>query len=483
MPYIRKHGALLLTALFLLWAARYQLLAWNVLYSPQGVVFGAGYTDVHASLPVMRLQMVLMLGVALVALLNYWRLSLRPMLALLAVWGLVSVGGSLYAAVLQRYVVEPNELTREAPYIRYNIEATRAAYLLDRVEERSFPRIQPLTAEILRRNEIVLRNIRLWDERPLAQTIAQLQELRPYYAFSPIDVDRYRLLTGQVRQVMLAARELKKENLPDEVTSEGQPNFWIRNLPPESNFPGGGYDVTRPEIYYGQLMDEYVIVKTRQPEFDYPSGDTNVSSHYEGAGGVPLGGFLRRLLFAMRMTDPNLLLSSDITPESRILLYRNIRERVQSIAPFLTFDNDPYLVLDRESGRLFWMIDAYTTSNAYPYSTPRHGVNYIRNTVKAVVDAYDGSVTFYLVDESDPLVQAYMDAFSYVSTFAIPKTCLKFRQRSTPSTTCRMSRCSTTVKICGNCLRKCFKAQKSPWSRITWCLICPTTRRFVPSFC
>ncbi len=438
MPYIRKHGALLLAAFFLLWAARYQLLAWNVLYSSQGVVFGAGYTDVRASLPVMRLQMVLMLAAALVALFNYWRLSLRPMLAVIVLWVIVSVGGSLYAAVLQRYVVEPNELTREAPYIRYNIEATRAAYRLDRVEERAFPRIQPLTAEILRRNEIVLRNIRLWDERPLAQTIAQLQELRPYYAFSPIDVDRYRLLTGQVRQVMLAARELQKENLParswvnerlifthgyglvlnpvDEVTSEGQPNFWIRNLPPESRFPGGGYEVKRPEIYYGQLMDDYVIVKTRQPEFDYPSGDTNVSSHYEGTGGVPLGSFVRRLLFAIRMTDPNLLLSSDMTPESRILFHRDISERVQVIAPFLTFDNDPYLVLDRESGRLFWVIDAYTTSDAYPYSTPRHGLNYIRNTVKVVVDAYNGSVTFYLMDESDPVVQAYMAAFPTLFT-------------------------------------------------------------------
>lgn len=438
MPYIRKHGALLMVALFLLMAAGYQLRVWRLLYSPRGVVFGAGYTDLHASLPVLRIQMVLMLAAAMVALLNYWRLFLRPMVALVALWVLVSVGGSLYAAGLQRYIVEPNELTREAPYIRYNIEATRAAYLLDGVEKRAFPRVQPLTAEILRRNEIVLRNIRLWDERPLAQTIAQLQELRPYYAFSPVDVDRYRLLTGQVRQVMLAARELQKENLParswinerlifthgyglvlnpvDEVTPEGQPNFWIRNLPPESSFPGGGYEVTRPEIYYGQLMDDYVLVKTRQPEFDYPSGDTNVSSHYEGAGGVPLGGWLRRLLFAMRMTDLNLLLSNDITAESRILFHRDITERVRTIAPFLTFDSDPYLVLDGESGRLFWMIDAYTISDDYPYATPRNGLNYIRNTVKVVVDAYNGSATFYLVDDSDPIIQAYLAAFPSLFT-------------------------------------------------------------------
>lgn len=434
LPYIRKHGALLVAFLLLVWAAGHQLRIWNLVYSPRGVVFGASYTDVRATLPTLRLQMLIMGLAGLVALANYVRPMVRLPVALFGLWVVVGVlGNGVYAGILQRYVVEPNELNREAPYIAHNIAATRAAYGLDSVERRPFERLADLTAADLDQNAFVLRNVRLWDERPLARTYEQLQELRPYYRFSRIDVDRYRLADGSYRQVQLAARELEKENLPartwvnehlifthgygivmspvDEVTPEGQPRLWIKDLPPEVNIPGNGLTITRPEIYYGEFMRDYVLVGSAQPEFDYPRGEENVFSHYEGRGGVVLSSFWRRLLFALRLADPNILLSQSVTPETRVLLYRPVRERAAHIAPFLRYDQDPYLVVDEATGRLVWIIDAYTVSDRYPYATGRGGLNYIRNAVKVTVDAYDGTVTYYVADPNEPILQAYATLF------------------------------------------------------------------------
>ncbi|MDQ7030796.1 MAG: UPF0182 family protein [Ardenticatenia bacterium] len=434
LPYMRKHGAVLVGLFLIVWAATHQLQVWNLVFSRRGVVFGASYTDINATLPTLRLQMILLGSAGLAALANYWRPMLRLPALLFGLWVAVGLlGHSVYAGLLQRYVVEPNELDREAPYIAYNIAATRAAYGLENVEQRRFERLAEISAEELARNTFVLRNVRLWDERPLERTYEQLQELRPYYRFSRIDVDRYQLGDGSYRQVQLAARELEKANLPaltwvnerlifthgygvvmnpvDEVTPEGQPQLWVRDLPPQVNIPDGGLTITRPEIYYGEFMRDYVLVNSNQPEFDYPRGDENVFSHYQGQGGVVLGGFWRRLLFAARMADPNILLSQSITPQTRIIFYRQIRERVAHIAPFLVYDQDPYLVIDRETGRLVWIIDAYTTSNRYPYATRRGSLNYIRNAAKVTVDAYDGTVTFYVTDPNDPLVQTYAAIF------------------------------------------------------------------------
>ncbi len=434
LPYIRKHGAILVALLLLTWAVGHQLRIWNLVYSTRGVVFGASYTDLNATLPTLRLQMFVMGLAGLIALANYVRPMVRLPAILFGIWVVIGIlGNGVYANILQRYVVEPNELDREAPYIAHNIAATRAAYGLNQIERRPFERVAELTAADLDQNSFVLRNVRLWDERPLARTYEQLQELRPYYRFSRIDVDRYRLADGSYRQVQLAARELEKENLPartwvnerlifthgygivmspvDEVTPEGQPRLWIKDLPPEVNIPGNGLTITRPEIYYGEFMGDYVLVDSDQPEFDYPRGEENVFSHYEGRGGVVLSSFWRRLLFALRLADPNILLSQSVTPETRVLLYRPVRVRADHIAPFLRYDRDPYLVVDEATGRLVWIVDAYTVSDQYPYATRRGGINYIRNAVKVTVDAYDGTVTYYVADPNDPILQAYATIF------------------------------------------------------------------------
>ncbi|PWB80352.1 MAG: UPF0182 family protein, partial [Candidatus Methylomirabilota bacterium] len=330
---------------------------------------------------------------------------------------------------LQRFRVVPNEIAAESPYITHNIRFTRQAYGLDRIDEREFPAEDTLTREELRRNDLTIKNIRLWDHRPLLTTYGQLQEIRTYYKFVDVDNDRY-LIDGEYRQIMLSAREMSYQHLPGQswinehlifthgygvvfgpvnrITPEGLPEFFIKDIPPVSTTP---IKVTRPEIYYGELDNDYVIVGTRAQELDYPSGEKNVYSTYTGQGGVPLNSFGRKLLFATRFGTMKILLSQDLTPDSRIMYYRQIAERVKRAAPFLLFDRDAYLVIGRD-GRLFWIIDAYTTSDMYPYSEPIRGVgNYIRNSVKAVVDAYNGSVSFYLADLDDPLIKAYDRAF------------------------------------------------------------------------
>lgn len=442
MPYARKHGAILLALLFFVWALGYQFSIWELVYSGRGVVFGASYTDINAAIPTFRIQMLL-LGVAgLVALANYWRQLLRPLGAIVALWLLAGIlGNGVYAGILQNYIVEPNELDREGPYIQNNITATRHAFNLHDVERRPLDRFEDVSDADLEASATTLRNVRLWDEQPLEQTYRQLQELRPYYRFSSdnvlssVDTDRYRLDDGTYRQVMLAARELDKEQLPsrtwvnerlifthgygvvmnpvDVVRPDGQPELWIRDLPPVSDIPGGDIEVTQPALYYGQIMSDYVLVNSEQPEFDYPQGAENVFSHYDGAGGVQITSYMRRLLFSLRMADINIMLSDDITPQTRIMFHRQIRERVERVAPFLGYDSDPYLVIDRESGGLVWIIDAYTISDHYPYATRAMNsrLNYIRNSVKVVIDAYDGSMQFYVADESDPMVQTYASIF------------------------------------------------------------------------
>ena len=428
--HARAHLLTLGALILIVKAGGYYLDTYELLFSPRGIVFGASYSDINAQLPAMRILSILSLGCAAVCIWQIGRRGVRPMLIALAVLvGANVLGLGVYPTFLQRFRVVPNEIVAERSYIEQNIKYTRMAYGLDRIQEQEFPAEETLRAEDLQRNDPTIKNIRLWDHRPLLATYGQLQEIRTYYRFVDVDNDRY-LVDGQLRQVMLSPRELSYKNLPsriwinerltythgygvvlgpvNRITPEGLPDFWIKDIPPVS---AGPIKVSRPEIYYGEIGNDYVFVKTRAQELDYPAGDKNVYSTYAGQGGVPIQSFLRKLLFALRFGDLKIVLSNDIIGESRVMYYRQIEERVKKVAPFIQFDRDPYLVIGQD-GRLVWIIDGYTTSNRFPYSEPVRGLgNYIRNSVKAVVDAYDGSLAFYLSEPDDPVVKAYARAF------------------------------------------------------------------------
>ncbi len=346
-----------------------------------------------------------------------------------ALWVLAAGGvGGVYPILMQQFDVQPNELIKELPYIENNIEFTRRAYGLDKIQASEFGSLTDLSAEALAGAEPTLRNIRLWDYRPLGETYGQIQEIRSYYEFVDVDVDRY-YLDGEYRQVTLSAREMATEQLQSrtwvndhlqfthgyglamspvsEVTPEGLPELLVRDLPPRT---APGLEITRPEIYYGEKTDSYVFVHSTIQEFDYPSGDQNVFSTYQGSGGVRLDSPLKRAAFAYRFGDVSVVLSEYLTPDTQVMLYRNIHQRVRQVAPFLLYDSDPYLVL--VGGRLIWLQDAYTATDMYPYSQPYDSrFNYIRNPVKVSIDAYNGDMTFYIVDPNDPLAQAYAAIF------------------------------------------------------------------------
>jgi uncharacterized protein len=406
------------------WLDRYELL-----YSPRGLVFGASYTDVNASLPLLGWLVVLAVLCAAACVFQMlrpgWRILLFALAVLVGFWVL---GLGVYPALLQRFRVTPNELAAERPYIAHNIRMTREAYLLDHVAEKEFAAEENLSAAALERNTLTIKNIRLWDHRPLLITYGKLQEIRTYYKFLDVDVDRY-TVNGEYRQVMLSARELSYRDLPsrgfineqltfthgyglvaspvNRISPEGLPEFFLKDIPPAGS---GLPKITRPEIYYGELGNDFVFVRTRSQELDYPSGDQNVYTRYQGRGGIPVNSLLTKLAFAIRFGEVKVLLSDDLTAESRVMIYRDIAARVRQAAPFLRFDRDPYLVVT-DGGRLVWMVDAYTTSDRYPYAQPARGFNYIRNSVKATVDAYDGTVTYYIADPSDPVIRTYARAF------------------------------------------------------------------------
>lgn len=434
LPHVQLHLSILGMLIFFVFAIGHWIDLFNLMYSSRGVAFGASYTDINVSIPALWTLIVvaILAGIAL----PITTLFRQPVFGLFGIFAWVFigvVGNGIIPGVVQRYIVEPNELVRERPYIEHNIEFTNIAYGLDRVVERDFSQIVPLTAQDLTNNETVLKNLRLWDYRPLQQTYQQIQAIRLYYNFSGIDFDRY-MIDGELRQVALSARELDKSQLQsrtwvneklqfthgygvvvnpvNEVTNEGLPSLWVQDLPPQSNV---GLDVARPEIYYGEGTQDYVFVKTTENEFSYPSGDENVFTSYEGTGGVLMDSALKRLAFALRLSDINIMLSPALTNESRVLLYRNIGERVRQVAPFLTYDADPYIVI-ADDGNLYWIQDAYTTSDRFPYAEPYNRINYIRNSVKVVIDAYDGTMTFYVTDDEDPLLKSYRDIFPELFT-------------------------------------------------------------------
>jgi uncharacterized membrane protein (UPF0182 family) len=411
------------------WLDHYELV-----YSTMGVVYGAGFTADHVT----RIALWIMAALSVVACVALVFNALRPHLRLLAVGAGVYVclyvaGVILIPGLFQQFVVVPSELAFETPYLNHYIAFTRKAYDLDTIQETSYPALSDLTPAVLARNQDTIENIRLWDERPLLQMYQQTQAIRLYYQFYNVTVDRYHLADGY-HQVMLAPRELAPElpvaaqtwvnedlefthgyglvmNYVSTTVGGGFPQYLIENVPPVTT---DGLAITQPAIYYGQSQPGYRIVGTGTKEFDYPQGNDNVYTSYAGAGGIPLHGFWRRLLFAWTQPDINILLTTYLTPQSRIQIWRNVQERVAEIAPFLSLDSDPYAVLS--DGKLYWIQDAYTTSPQYPYADQHQAgfggtLNYIRNSVKVIVNMYDGTVQFYIMDPTDPIVAAYSRAF------------------------------------------------------------------------
>ena len=431
-PTAIAHGSALLGLLFVVEAGSYGLDRYLLLYGDNGVVVGASYTDVHVKLPVLWLLIGLSIVAAFASWANVWMRTYRlPVAAVLLVAIGTLVLSGVTPALFRQLYVKPSELQLEKPYIERNIALTRQAYNLHQVTAKPFAAEQNLTLKTLEANKATIENIRLWDWTPLSDTYAQLQEIRTYYKFHDLDVDRY-WLDGSYQSVMLSARELRPSLLPPNAQTwvnrhvlfthgngavmspvtrksvEGLPVFYLRDIPPVAD---GGPQIREPRIYYGEERDSYVIVKGSTPEFDYPKGKDNAYAAYDGTGGIPIGATVWRGLFAYYFNDPNLILSSYITADSRIMIRRNIRERIRTIAPFLRLDHDPYLVLS--DGRMFWMQDAYTTSSYFPSAQPTQDLdlNYIRNSVKIVVDAYHGTVDFYLMDASDPVALTYQRIF------------------------------------------------------------------------
>src|SRR6267378_281796 len=432
-PSARVHMGLLIAAMFVLTALRIFFVRLpGTLYSTTGPLFGASFADLHGRLTGLRIAGVAaILGAILVlAGLRTKRPGRIALLAVVSYFAVSLLGVSVYPAIVQKLVVAPNELSKETPQLRRHIDATRRAWGLDSVLVRDLSGEARLTERDILANRPTIDNVRLWDRDPLLQTFGQLQEIRTYYDFVSVDDDRY-VVDGRYRQVMLSPRELNSASLPtrtfinerltfthgmgltlgpvNEVTEEGLPVLFVKNLPPASTV---SVAVGRPEIYFGELTDTWVFANTGQAEFDYPSGDENIFASYKGNGGVRVGGFLRRLVLSAYFRSLKVLLSSDITSQSRAMYIRNIRQRARTALPFLMFDADPYMVIDA-GGRLRWILDGYTATTRYPYSEPlQNGVNYMRNSVKVVIDAYDGTVTAYLADPTDPLVRTFAKIFA-----------------------------------------------------------------------
>ena len=423
--------------LLLTFAMRVYLSRFEALFDEHTIFSGVNYTDAHVTLTGLLVVCAALILGAIIALVNMVSPPRVRWLAAAVVPALVCyIGVQLIGWYVGNFIVKPNELVRERPYITNNIEMTRRAYGLDRVSQREFPAETTVEAADPANNQATLQNIRLWDWRALQDTLRQIQEIRTYYDFPDIDIDRY-VIDGTMRQVMLATRELSIDKLPESsrnwinekliythgygitmnpvngFTSEGLPTLILSNMPIQSTVKS--IYVTRPEIYFGELTNTDVYVKTRQQEFNYPQGQTNNLTSYEGSGGIPIGGFLRRILIAFDQGDiAKLPFSDDINAQSRLLMRRSVRERVAALAPLLTFDADPYIVVG-DDGRLSWIMDAFTTSDTYPYASHyplnSNAINYMRNSVKVVVDAYDGTTTFYVFDAQDPIIVAYRQMF------------------------------------------------------------------------
>ncbi|MDJ0687693.1 MAG: UPF0182 family protein [Xenococcaceae cyanobacterium MO_188.B32] len=437
---LKIHISFLLAAIAFIIALDFWLERYDLLSSSHGVVWGAGYTDTHARLFAYWVMSISSLVLGMFFLSAMWlRRLLLPFYGIAIYLIVLILVNGFYPDLQQQFVVEPNELAKELPYLKHNIAFTRQAYDLAKVNSTNYTVSDQLTNQDWQQNQGTINNIRLWDYRPLLSTYRQLQEIRLYYQFNDVDVDRY-TLDGNYRQVMLAPRELSYAQVPQQAqtwvnerlkythgyglvmspvnqfTPDGLPVLFIKNIPPVSEVD---LQIKEPAIYYGEESDRYIFTNTSTPEFDYPKGDENAFVYYEGAGGVPIPTVWHRLAYAYDLGSLKILISNYFTNTSRIHYYRQIRERVAHVAPFLQFDNDPYIaVID---GRLQWIIDAYTTSDRYPYSEPVNNsktkltagrqINYIRNSVKVLVDAKDGTMEFLVVDEEDPILATYRQIF------------------------------------------------------------------------
>ncbi|MGM0499166.1 MAG: UPF0182 family protein [Bacillota bacterium] len=429
----KKHMSVLVFLFLLFKAWDYRLQMYNILFSADGVVFGAGYTDVNANLLGYKVLFVTVIFVALAVLYSLFKNNYKPLVWGIAAWiGLSIIFTGVYPAFVQQYSVEPNEINREEEYIENNIQMTLKAYGLDSVETDDFELSDDeLSYDELMEYKTVVDNIRLWDYRPLQDTYNQLQALRQYYTFEDIDIDRYQL-GDDYTQVMLGARELDQDALASQaqtwvnrtlkythglgvtmspagkVRDNGQPEFLIQDIPPKVN--NENINLDNSSIYYGEKTDNYVIVNTDETEFHYPMGSENVFTEYKGTGGVEISNILRKAIYGLRFNTMKILLSDDINDQSQIMYERNIHQRVRKAAPFLQYDSDPYIV--NAEGRLFWIYDAYTTTSRYPYSQPYNGrQNYVRNSIKVVVDAYNGTLDYYIIDEGDPIAMTYSKIF------------------------------------------------------------------------
>ncbi|MBW2967701.1 UPF0182 family protein [Candidatus Woesearchaeota archaeon] len=434
------HIAVLASIIFVLFAVKHYFEQFSVMFSESGIVVGAGYTDVMVFLPVVKILMVVSIIIAV--LFFVWifyfsrdqRLKKRHiiLLVLIIYFLFAFVGKTIVPGIVQALVVSPNEFNLEQPYIENNIRFTKMAYGLDTVEETDFDVTQSITPEVLEQSQETIDNARILDWRPLTKTYKQTQEIRLYYDLSSVDIDRYDI-GGKYTQVMLSPRELDQNQIAENartwvnmhmiyshgfgvvvspvnrVTKEGLPEYLVKDIPPVYTIDDDVLRVDQPRIYYGEKDNSFVLVNTNTREFDFPKGNSNEYINYDGKGGVTLDSFGKKLMIAIRFKDIKILLSSDITPESKVLFMRHIKDRIRKLTPFLQLDYDPYLVIS--DGRLYWIQDAYTVTGNYPYSQKSGQINYMRNPVKVVVDAYDGTVTYYVVDTTDPLMQVYANIF------------------------------------------------------------------------
>jgi uncharacterized membrane protein (UPF0182 family) len=434
-PRAVAHLSAILAAIFIVVGVGQLFRAWNLLYSTAGAIYGAGYTDVHVRLPLTRVTMIIAFAIAAVLIWNVWRRR-QWWPAAIIVWVLaVIVLRGIVPAAYQSIIVNPNQLTKERTYIGHNLAATREAYNLNQITQQSLNPKTPLTPQKLAANQATLNNIRLWDPSTLVSNYRQQQELQPYYSFLDADVDRY-VVKGAYTQTMLSARELNIAGLPaasqswvnqhitythgfgvamsavNQVTKDGSPDFLVQDIPPVT---APGLEIKQPRIYYGERGTGYSLVKTNNKEFDYPgANNTDVYTSYTGSGGIPISPLLNRLAFSVKYGTLKFFFTSAIESQSRIIIRNDITARIKAAAPFLRLDRDPYMVI--ADGRLWWIQDAYTTTSRYPYSTPQDGINYIRNSVKIVVDAYNGTMKFYVFDPQDPILKTYRAAYPSLFT-------------------------------------------------------------------
>lgn len=428
-PAVKGHLSALGVGILALSAWNYQLSIYNLVFSPRGIVYGASYTDVNAEIPALTILMWITIALALILLANVFVRALRAIGIAVALWiAAWLLVGQVYPAIVQNFQVKPSEFTLEQPYIKSHIALTRQAYALDTIQESNYPADDAPSSGDIQKNADTINNIRLQDYRPLLQTFNQIQSIRTYYDFSDVDIDRY-TVNGQYRQLMLSARELQPSKLTDkaqtwvnlhllythgygatvvpvnEFSADGLPVLLTKDIPPAGSVP-----ISRPEIYFGEETTSYVFVKTSEQEFDFPRGDDNAFTTYSGTGGVPIASFWDRLAFAARFGDLNILLANAFTADTRVMFNREIQTRIRRIAPWLMLDKDPYLVI--ADGKLFWMQDAYTFTDRFPYSEPYDDtLNYLRNSVKITIDAYNGTTTFYVTDPNEPLAKSYRDIF------------------------------------------------------------------------